>query len=83
MKILKSSWPTLVALLVGFIIGAIVFRGTSSVQAQYRGTAVSIQQVLSPQANTHILVDGSQVVGFSCAQVEERIDCYVASVQSK
>jgi hypothetical protein len=80
MKFLKSSWLVWLALVVGFAIGAIVFYRTPSVQAQSR-TVVTIQQILSPQASSRVTTDGSQVVGFSCAQVEERIDCYVASVR--
>ena len=77
---MRSSWKICIAALVGFVLGALLFRTPSSAQAQGRAS-VTVQQLLSPQGVTHIPVDGSQIVGFSCVPEDGRTDCYVASAK--
>jgi hypothetical protein len=72
---LRPSWKVCLAALVGFACGSVVFH-TPTVKAQYG--SVTIQQVPLLSLRSTLNVSGT-VVGFSCAQTESEVECYVAS----
>jgi hypothetical protein len=76
----KSSWKSLLAVLVGFVLGAWMFHAPT-VKAQYGGATVTVQQVPVLGLRSTLNTGGSQVVGFSCVQTDRETECYVASVR--
>jgi hypothetical protein len=77
MNTLKSSWKTVLAALISFLLGAALFH-SPSVRAQGK-TVVSIHRV--NEGNGFVSIDAtSQVVGFTCVQTRQGEPvCYVAS----
>ncbi len=65
--------------LAGFILGIVLFH-TPPAKAQ-RETSVTVQRVPLLGIRSILVVEGSQVVGFSCAQRNGQPECYVASVR--
>lgn len=78
MKLLKSSWRTCLAVVAGFVMGAVIFHTPASVEAQ--SGYVSVERVF--QNGTHgSVVAGSRIVGFSCIPMNGDSACYVATLK--
>ena len=81
MKFLKSSWKTYLAAALGLLFGAVAFH-SPSVKAQ-AGVNVTIVVVKDIRDRATIQAEGSQIVGFSCANNTSGMGnkCWVASVK--
>jgi hypothetical protein len=78
MKSLKSSWKVGLAVGVGLVLGAWLFRAKPT-QAQYGSISVHVTEVAT-WAVAGAQAPGTQIVGFSCVQTQDgNTDCYIAS----
>jgi len=80
-KFLKLSWRAYLAAALGLFIGAVAFH-TPSGKAQ-GGVKVTIEVIKDIRERTTIQAEGSQIVGFSCANNTSGMGnkCWVASVK--
>ena len=81
MKFLKLSWWAYLAAALGLLVGAVAFH-TPSLKAQ-GGVKVTIEVVKDIRDRATIQAEGSQIVGFSCANNTSGMGnkCWVASVK--
>jgi hypothetical protein len=81
MKFLKSSWWACLAAALGLLIGATAFHPPTA-KAQ-GGVKVTIEVVKDIRDRATIQAEGSQIVGFSCANNTSGMGnkCWVASVK--
>ena len=81
MKSLKSTWWACLAGALGLLVGAVAFH-TPTVKAQ-GGVKVTIEAVKDIRDRATIQAEGSQIVGFSCANNTSGMGnkCWVASVK--
>jgi hypothetical protein len=75
----RSLWKVSVAVMIGFVLGALAFR-TSPVRAQ-AGAIVSVELVPVLGLSSTLQAKGAQVVGFSCVSKDGKPECYVASTR--
>ena len=81
MKSVKSSWWLYLTAALVFLVGAVAFHAPS-LKAQ-AGVKVTIEVVKDIRDRTAIQTEGSQIVGFSCANNTSGMGnkCWVASVK--
>ncbi len=77
MKFIKSSWKIFLAAAIGFFAGVMVFHIPVS-KAQNAPGMVHVYAVDSSWQTTSKPVRGN-VVGFSCAQTEKYVECYLVT----
>jgi hypothetical protein len=73
---MPANYKLALAALAGFLLGAWLFH-TRTVKAQY--SKVSVKRVTQGSNMLFPSIDGTEVVGFSCTNVDGQAECYVVT----